>query len=275
MIEKLDLPEQQGEDAPKSEKIEHTLSAQQIEALFELEKPIEEILEQLRPKIERGIYSVIIGDDASGRIPTRIIEKALKAIYEKRRFAPPIVRFIAGSTRLHGKDEEIRIAKKKSVKQQMKKIKNTLPQDTWKTKKMLIVTDTIAEGNSISVLINALKEVDIRADVATIGMTNHNMRTVLEKKWKSKIVSGGGHTPAIYAGFNPQVRELSGIIKKDEDLFSKPLKSQIDADWAEDDIFETANQIQTGVNQARDIAFKIADRLTENFGKKSKRSKKI
>ena len=34
----------------------------------ELETPLAEILEQLRPEIERGEYSAIIGDDASGRI---------------------------------------------------------------------------------------------------------------------------------------------------------------------------------------------------------------
>ena len=40
--------------------------------IAKLREPIKNILEQMRERIDRGEYTLIIGDDASGRIPTWI-----------------------------------------------------------------------------------------------------------------------------------------------------------------------------------------------------------
>src|SRR3989344_9337060 len=85
------------EPGPSTERV-FSLTSQEKEALLGLEDPLANILEKLRPELERGEYRLIIGDDASGRIPTRIVGEVIKKLSEERGFPRPLVRFIAGST---------------------------------------------------------------------------------------------------------------------------------------------------------------------------------
>src|SRR3989344_8140945 len=73
----------------------------------DLREPIENILIELMPDIETGAYSTIIGDDASGRVPTIILANVMKSIYELKGYPPPTVRFLAGSTGLRSEKKEI------------------------------------------------------------------------------------------------------------------------------------------------------------------------
>ncbi|MBI5420722.1 MAG: hypothetical protein HZA35_00180 [Parcubacteria group bacterium] len=64
-----------------------TISSREMEEhihykeIVELEEPIQRLLDQLRPHLEKNEYRLIIGDDASGRIPTLIMRKVMDTIY--------------------------------------------------------------------------------------------------------------------------------------------------------------------------------------------------
>ena len=68
-----------------------------------VEEPMRKIFEQISGNFERGEYDLMIGTDASGRIPALIIFKLAKHIYEKSSHPLPMFRFIAG----HARHEDI------------------------------------------------------------------------------------------------------------------------------------------------------------------------
>jgi|SRR3989338_970962 len=136
----------------RSEALKQTdLSAAELNVVRDLKKPLKSIIEQLKPEIERGAYRLILGDDASGRIPAFIVGHVCKAIYEKNGIPPAQVRLIAGSTRLTGPALE---EKRTMVTQQIAKIRRTVAQTSPDDLgKVLIVTDTISGGNSVGFLL--------------------------------------------------------------------------------------------------------------------------
>src|SRR3990167_11536940 len=63
----------------------------------ELELPIKIIIEKIRTRIENGEYGLIIGDDASGRIPTLILGNFIKKVSEQKGLDKPNIIFIPGA----------------------------------------------------------------------------------------------------------------------------------------------------------------------------------
>lgn len=55
-----------------------------FEEVAELELPNKIIIEKIQSRIEAGEYGLIIGDDASGRIPTLILGNFIKKISEQK-----------------------------------------------------------------------------------------------------------------------------------------------------------------------------------------------
>src|SRR3989338_11083514 len=126
----------------------------------ELREPMMHMLEQMRERIDRGEYNLIIGDDASGRIPTWVFYNFLKKVYVRNNLPPPSVRYFAGSRNAMGK-----VAEKKT-----EEIANHIARFVEKEKqkdnkgrqqKALIVTDTIATGNSLVPIAEALRKNDM------------------------------------------------------------------------------------------------------------------
>lgn len=68
------------------------------DCIEDLRAPTQKILQQLHKKIEKGEYTIIMGDDTSGRIPTLIIGGVIKELYQENHFPAPLVRFIAGGS---------------------------------------------------------------------------------------------------------------------------------------------------------------------------------
>ena len=62
-----------------------------------LEKPMRVILEKIIGNIERGGYNLIIGADASGRIPTLAFSKLINHVYQKFGYQLPKTIFLAGA----------------------------------------------------------------------------------------------------------------------------------------------------------------------------------
>src|SRR3990167_7175602 len=62
-----------------------------------LEKPTEVILEKILGNIERGEYDLIIGADASGRVPTLVFKKFIDYVYKKLGYQTAKTIFLAGA----------------------------------------------------------------------------------------------------------------------------------------------------------------------------------
>ena len=62
-----------------------------------LEKPAKVILEKILGNIERGEYDLIIGADASGRVPTLVFKKFIDYVYKKLGYQTAKTIFLAGA----------------------------------------------------------------------------------------------------------------------------------------------------------------------------------
>lgn len=232
----------QSEPTPdKSRLIKH-------EEIAELEGPIKHIIEQMGNNIERGEYDLVIGIDASGRIPTLIMVKIINHIYNQNGYDSPKVRFVAGSG---GKNVVNELVKKWN------------PQ-----KKVLVIEDTLITGYSLKFLIEGLQENGIRFDIITVsGPDNSRMvsKFGFYKIGADNIYVGDSVGDATIYGR----RNLSGIQKEVGDTFSRPYKKV----KAEEQITKLGEEVvdpfggsvssyaQEQINEARTDADVVADHL--------------
>ncbi len=217
-------------------------------AIVEIEGPIKRLIEQIQPSIEKGDYAVIIGDDASGRIPTLIFSRFIRKIYEQKGYNSPEVRFIAGSRNFGTWDEEGEGGKYSSVRSFLKNL------NIASDKKVLIVTDTIASGSSLLPIVNALRSLGAHFDIVTVGMLL-GYEDEVKKKLGDNIYIGVDHLPGIYSNDN-----LSGVFKKKTELHSKTLKSQLGRSF---DRSDDEGDIQENIKNAREDANEVADHLID------------
>lgn len=203
-------------------------------AIEELEEPIKFILMKMKPNLEKGDFEVIIGDDASGRLPTLIIGAVIKKVNSYLGFRLPSVRFFAG------KGEE---RKAKKIKEFMEE-NNIRPSPT---KKILVVTDFIATGSSLYPIIEALREQEIKFDIASIGELSEKHSEAGEENF----FSGNKRIePEIYGK-----GEMSGVVKDRDRLFS--VRSE---DYHKE---EYRDEIRESVTLSRQEAVNLSDRLAE------------
>jgi hypothetical protein len=127
----------------------------------ELELLILPLIEKLKENIDKAEYDMLIGDDASGRIPTLI----LRGIINERSGGPEIrTRFVAGG----------QLRSSAELKDTIRKIKPEIE------KKALIVTEYISSGKSMEQLSNILKELEISFDIATLKSEFDGEKSVLQ-----------------------------------------------------------------------------------------------
>jgi len=77
------------------------------EEIAHVEEPMKRIFEQISANFEKGEYDLMIGIDASGRIPALILFKLASHIYKKSGYPAPMFRFIAGHAPKDGIKEVI------------------------------------------------------------------------------------------------------------------------------------------------------------------------
>lgn len=185
------------------------------ESIKKLSEPIKRLLEQLRGRIDAGAYRFIIGDDASGRIPTLIFNKVLKAIYEKKGHNPPETIFFAGSGSFPKIGEEKEL-KKENLQAYLERLleKKHLKQEYLRA---LVVTDIIESGNSLKPLADALRANGMKFDFATIA----SFPSKEEKEKKVEKLGGEIFTGTGISGIYGR-HYLSGVKKDSKELFSVP-----------------------------------------------------
>ena len=248
----------------EKEGVANSLSDSEKLAIEELRRPTESILNQLKPEIDSGAYGVIIGDDASGRLPAILLWKILGIVYEKRGYPKPLLRFVAGSTGLAEGTFNFN-TKKEDVGRHIGRIRRDVKSDEAPSRlKALIVTDTIATGESVQMLMNGIKENNWTADVATIGLMSPVRFDELQDRWKCKIAVGSKlGLPRVYI----DGRNLSGVTKDRNKLFSSPRRESRYMNFLETalDPNFTSKEYNFKVRDARKLIDGLAQELAEKF----------
>lgn len=224
------------------------------QAIEDLREPIRNLLEQLHERIDAGDYRLIVGGDASGRIPALIFTKVIREIYRNKGFDIPqtLTTFIAGGERGNNPEE-----KRSEIKAHIEnnyvgdnlgqidisiidKIKSILGMPISRYNgRVLIIEDTICSGISIKPVTDTLRSMNVDYDIVSMGLDAWDHKRVeLKKKLGGEIYHAINDTPDIY-GKN----SLAGVRKNRGDLSSEP-------------------NISERSNKAREDVQMVADELT-------------
>lgn len=161
--------------------------------IYEMLEPAKLIWKQIREKVERGEYGMIIGEDASGRLPTLLFRHIIDSVNKKNGLAEIPTRFIAGSSTVdQDNSNDIFYLRRKKW---LSEVIDQLEKQIQGHKKLLLITDTIATGRSLSSLIEVLRERDIGFDIVTLSTLEdwkgeRAGKTAAEAKLGTKIISG-------------------------------------------------------------------------------------
>jgi hypothetical protein len=187
-------------------------------AIQRLEHEVGRVLDQLKDEIESGAYTAIVGDDASGRIPTLVAAGVIRAVYKERGHNAPLVRFLAGSTGLGRASEEVKEKKRSGLVEQVERIKKDAEGRTNSlARRVLFITDTIDTGETMREFVDAFNKAGWNMDIATLGIFPGRGETDgLKKQLGAKVVDGGAEVPYIkgrYGAAGVQ-KDISGVFAK-------------------------------------------------------------
>lgn len=192
----------------------------------DIEKPMFDLVGALKEDIDNETYDVLIGDDASGRIPTRILWDVMKERMrtkhpdwspEKQREALGIY-FIAGGKNYPNDSELVDFFKKISPK-----IK----------KKALFVTEFIQTGESVLRIGKLMNDSGIHSDLAAVVALKRAFDSLKNFKYFEKFFKAEAeYIPATYGRHN-----LAGVRKnRDSKKLSAHAAPRALAGGARDDV---------------------------------------
>ena len=251
----------------------------ELEEISELEAPLKRIIEKLSVRIEDGEYSLIIGDDASGRIPAIILGNFVKRISEARGLVNPDIIFIPGKLDNGLQSFLDKILNRKNTSKQQEELDEYVSnQGAIKEKRILIITDTIQSGYSLKTLVDLLNRAGYNCDIATIGMETPIVGQGMKESLKGIDIFSGEYlnksrkdnqnTPLIY---REESRKFTGVYKKPGDKVSKTLKSLAlpegvnpeDVNPESINIYSSRREIQDSINQSRKDANIVVEHLID------------
>lgn len=253
-----------------------------FEAIRELEGPIENLVWQLKEAIISGKYDAIIGDDASGRIPTLVFRKIMEARIHKLHLnlTPEEQRdalktyFVTGSAAVKWNSDfpDRKGAMNQSNADMLKYFKSIKPNIK---NKALLITEYISTGGVITGLAEALKKAGIPFDVATV--VKREEYDEVDKNISSKggrlFIGSYGCLPDIFGQ-----KLLSGVGKK-FDYYKKgrpdkmaihvePILKEVKEikEGRREDFLKEAidpKEVSKNIEMAREDATLMADRILE------------
>lgn len=209
-----------------SKKPKELLNYEDTETLRHLEESTKVLVSKLREHIEGAEYQLVIGEDASGRLPALMLATVFKDVYEHRGLAAPMLRFIATS-RPTNEIGEISDRRTSAVREALTAIKRTFDSH-GRTGRVLLVTDTIDSGNSMEGLVNAVKDMGMELDVATVSFlkrdTNVDSRAeAFKKHWGVNVYWSQDNLHDVFRS------RLSGVRKSKDGAYAIPNDLSIDA----------------------------------------------
>lgn len=226
------------------------------EEMHEMREPLKNLARQLRERINEGKFDLIIGDDASGRLPALVLGEFITKVYDKHGRPHPKRMFFAGA----GSKQVSPLTDEQMVVKEDQLVDFLAEHEPGKS--ALVVTELIKSAKGLKPLINALERNNIDCEMASLLVDVKDVRTEkksdgdVKKTSKSVPVHFGriirdGSLPSIYRA------EISGVYKNPKDLFAKPIKN----------IYNSPEGIQILVNETRRDVEILAQELFEWFEK--------
>lgn len=219
---------QDGVESAQTEEVEQR-------SIRELEAPLKMILAELHEQINGGAYSVIIGDDVSGRVPTLVLAGVIRKIYERDNRLAPEVRFIAGSTWLS--DEKKKSEKIDAIADVVERAMESAKSKDLVDGRVLFVTELIAQGRTVLAFAKACEKVGLRFDIATAAYRNkkYTDQALVEIEDPNMRIAYGNdrEVPSIFYD-----RAVSGLEKNPEDLHAH----RIPTDQFDKEVFMSARR---------------------------------
>lgn len=252
-IEDIDRRVEARELAPKDQRL--------IEwATRSLEDPLRQVLGQLKESIQNGDYKVLVGEDASGRLPTFVMHKVLSAVYQEKGYPPVATRYLSGN-RGNSWLDVIFQKKKSQLKEYLADLNEFLGTE-MQSGKILIVTDHIETGKSLLLLTKLLNEAGIDYDIATVAIDSEDVHRQLEDKWGHEIVAGRT-TNAMVSG----LKDFSGVYKDNPNIHARRLqpgdKEYYDHGELERELYD--EHTQERINESRKKMGELAEKLTSEI----------
>jgi adenine/guanine phosphoribosyltransferase-like PRPP-binding protein len=241
-----------------------------------LEEPVREMLQPLLEKIEAGEYGVLLGEDASGRIPALIVRDVMKSIYEKHGNSFK-TRFIAGTPRESTMTPETLSEKTKGNEKYVENLKNEVGD-----KRILLITDFINTGEAVRAITNALHDAGISFDIGTLRLSELTIeKSEMEKNLQGTIYNAdyppfeGGSGTSIYGEYF-----LGGVVKDElsdpGSVHAVPIRNFIEnhSRFEKDKMFDARTHVrtddqdvaQTLTNHARKEVHAVSERILTSFG---------
>lgn len=191
-------------NAPEG-KIEGPIDSEQVQWL---KQPTYRLVKQLLPELRKGSYQMIIGDDASGRLPTLLFGRVARSIAEEAGKAAPTVHFFAGS-RFYGTFHPAEDPRWKDKKDEMMRELRGLDAQ----RKVLLVTDMVETGASLLPLAEVLDTLHIQRDIAAISFFDQEKqgKEKIERLLKGRVYIGDkkGALPSVY-----EKTDIAGVVKE-------------------------------------------------------------
>ncbi|MDD5068109.1 MAG: hypothetical protein PHS53_01940 [Candidatus Pacebacteria bacterium] len=196
-----------------------------FEDIYELKKPFEALLDQMRSKIDSGAYTLLVGDDVSGRIPTLIFREFLRQMYEGTSQKVPEALFFSGH---HGETDA------SFLNQNAEEVAHGIEKRYSGKGDILFITEAIQTGRTLTQFENAFAKLPIKHDVMTIGITGgrekpltveeyFKMRNDLQKKFGTTIYSACNGAPNI--AYSPDSHPYEGVFNQSKSLHSTVSKN--------------------------------------------------
>ncbi len=132
-------------------------------------EPAERLIEQLDENIQKGVYSHVIGLDSSGRIPALILGGYISEVHKKNGMPPPV--------RLFGTPHYT-----ETSSPQLAELFAHATELRMQGKKVLVVDDTFAGGNSMKEATRALRRHGVRFDIAIFLAVNQDSTNIEQFK---------------------------------------------------------------------------------------------
>lgn len=214
----------------------------ELKEVRDLELPLKNILEQIREKLDSGYYGLLIGDDASGRIPALILKKVIDNIYSRHGYKKPDLKFFAGTG-----TEGLYL---NEIENKVDDIISTLQKHHNDKLNTLLITEYLLTGRGMNILNTALSKAGNNIEIATIALTAKH-EAVVKDHIPHPIHAGikNDQSPALYGKY-----DISGVKKVHKaETFARPVGS---------------NQ---GLIQARKDSENLAAKLTEWYEQKSEK----
>lgn len=186
---------------------EKTERERDCEILQSLSDPIKRILSQIESQVATGKYQLIIGDDASGRLPALLLGGVIRDIARKYAMQIPEMRFVAGT---RGYNRNMDKNKKAKLNAYLEELKKSIPS----LQNVLVVTDIIETGASLEPLTRSIFEAGLSCEVASMIVTADDFDRTRERIG-AEIISGEG------GGEVYGKTSLSGVKKDREDLHAR------------------------------------------------------